>query len=477
MSIKRLFRSIAFNISISIAFVVISTAATIGWLMLREERHVLEIELQKKGAYIADIISQQMVEHLLYEERYAIYSLLQSSMTAEKGIVVFGEVYGLKGEPIVKVYDEKLQPPLIDKAVLLGSQSITLRDNPAYQLYDISAPIVAKGFGIIGYLRLGITKKFLIETLNDVKRKLYLLSSIIVLIGLIAGLWMARRIIRPVLILNEGIKRIGMGELGAKLKIVGDGEIKELSIAFNEMSRKLKESIDALKAAQENLIRSEKLYALSEFSAGLAHEIKNPLTSIKMLMQTAKEKNYALCAEDINIIEGEINRIDRIVKDFLAFARPAKVEFVSTDINAILKEVITLIKPNIEQLHINLIEELDYSIPQIKAHSDSLRRAILNIVLNGIQAMKDGGTLTIASSMRDSMVSACIQDTGPGIPDEALKHIFNPFYTTKEDGTGMGLAIVYSIVREHGGTVEVDTVVNRGTAVSVLLPVEAAINT
>lgn len=477
MSIKRLFHSIAFRISISIAFVVVTTAVTIGWLILREERHVLELELQKKGAYIANIISQQMVEHLLYEERYAIYSLLQSSMTTEKGIVVFGEVYGLKGEAIVKVFDKEIPPPDIDKTLLLTTLSISIKDNSDLRLYDVLTPIVAKGFGTIGYLRLGITKRFLIETIDNVIRKLYLLSAIIVLIGLIAGLWMARKIIRPVLILNEGIKRIGMGELGAELKIVGDGEIKELSVAFNEMSRKLKESVDALKAAQENLIRTEKLYALGEFSAGLAHEIKNPLTSIKMLMQTAKEKNYALCTVDIDIIEGEINRIDRIVKDFLAFARPAKAEFISTDINDILKEVITLTKPNMEQLHINLIEELDYSIPQVKAHQDGLRQAILNIVLNAIQAMNLGGTLIVTSSMRDSMVSACIHDTGPGISDETLKRIFDPFFTTKEDGTGMGLAIVYSIVREHGGTVDVDTTVNRGTAVSVLLPVEAAINT
>lgn len=468
---RRLLNSIAVRISLSIAIVVASTTVAVAWLILREERHVLELELQEKGTYLAEIISQQMVEPLLYEERYAMYSLLQSSMTAEKGIVAFGEVYGLKGEPIVKVHDEKLKPPSVDKAVLLGAQSIILRDNPALQIYDISVPIIARELGSIGYLRLGITKKFLIETLKGVKRKLYLLSSIIVLSGIMAGLWMARKIIRPVLILNQGVKRVGRGELGAEVELEGEGEIKELSVAFNEMSRKLKESVDAIKTAQENLIRTEKLYALGEFSAGLAHEIKNPLTSIKMLMQTVKEKNHALCAADIEIIEGEINRIDRIVKEFLAFARPAKAEFISTDINELLKEVITLSRPKMEQSNINLIEELDYGIPQVKAHPDEMRQVILNIVLNAIQAMERGGTLKVTSSAGDGTVSACIYDTGPGIPDENLNRIFDPFFTTKEDGTGMGLAIAFNIVREHGGQIEVDTAPDRGTIVSILLPI------
>jgi signal transduction histidine kinase len=467
---KKLINSIAVRISLSIAIVVASTTVAVAWLILREERHVLELELQKKGTYLAEVIAQQMVEPLLYEERYAMYNIILSSLSAEEGIVVFGVVHDSDGEPIINLEREKFQIPAVDKKSLLMSRDVMLRENNDLQLYEISVPIVAKNLGPVGYLRLGITKKFMVETLKSVKKKLYILSSIIVLSGIMAGLWMARKIIRPVLTLNQGVQRVGRGELGAVIDVVGHGEIKELSLAFNEMSAKLKESVDAIKTAQENLVRTEKLYALGEFSAGLAHEIKNPLTSMKMLMQTAKERGAPLCTTDISIIEGEINRIDRIVKEFLAFARPAKADLVTTDINEIAKEVVILSRPKIEQANINIAELYDYGIPKVKAHADGLKQVFLNIVLNAVQAMEEGGTLTISTSSDTDSVAACVRDTGRGIPDENLKRIFDPFFTTKEDGTGMGLAIAYSIMREHGGQIEIDSVMNKGTVVSILLP-------
>jgi len=467
---KRLLNSIAIRISLTIALVVATTTVAVAWLILHEERSVLELELQKKGTYLGEIISQQIVEPFLYEERHVMYSILQSSMVTEEGIVVFADVYDSKGEVIISHKREGINLPLIKKEEMVGIKSVMLREDSANHIYNIVIPIVAKGLGSIGYLRLGITKKFLIETIRDVKRKLYLLSSLIILSGIMAGLWMARKIIRPVLILNQGVKRVGRGELGAEIGIVGEGEIKELSIAFNEMSRRLKESVDAIKAAQETLIHTEKLYALGEFSAGLAHEIKNPLTSMKMLMQSANEKNHALNAKDIAIIENEINRIDRIVKEFLLFARPPKTEFVLTDINELLREVIFLTKPKIEQSRIKLVDRLNDPIPGIKARPDGLRQAFLNVILNAIQAMEQGGTLKVTSSSNNEVVSVDVHDTGKGISEENRNRIFDPFFTTKEDGTGMGLAITYNIVREHGGSIEVDTALNQGTTVSILLP-------
>ncbi|MBI4686343.1 MAG: HAMP domain-containing protein [Nitrospirae bacterium] len=467
---KWLLNSIAVRISVSTAFVVAATTVAVATLIIREERNVLESELQKKGTYLAEIIAQQMLEPILYEERYAMHSLLRSSMVSENDIVVFGIVYDAKGEPIVKLTSKWFKAMPADRKYPMSADSVSVMEDAALQVYDITVPVIAKGLGSVGYLRLGITKKFLIKTIEDVKNKLYILSSVIIFSGIMTGLWMARKIIRPVLMLNQGVKRIGGGELGAEVGIVGDGEIKELSIAFNEMSRRLKESVDAIKTAQDNLIRTEKLYALGEFSAGLAHEIKNPLTSIKMLMQTVKEKAQTLSSRDIEIIEGEINRIDKIVKDFLAFGRPARAEFITTNINELIREMVTLSKPKMERSNIRLIEELDDSIPIIMAYPDGIRQVFLNVILNAIQAMEGGGTLKVSSSSDNGTVAACIQDTGAGIPDEVSSRIFDPFFTTKEEGTGMGLAIAYNIVREHNGEIVVSSTANRGTIVSVVLP-------
>ncbi|HDH33883.1 MAG TPA: HAMP domain-containing protein, partial [Nitrospirae bacterium] len=352
--------------------------------------------------------------------------------------------------------------------------------------YYLSLPIKAGTLGTVGFLRLSITKKFLYSTLAGVKKQLYLLGAGIIFIGIMIGLWMARKILRPVIILNKGVKRVGEGELGVEVPVVGEGEIRELAMSFNMMSKKLKELINTIKSAQEHLIRTEKLYAVGEFSAGVAHEIKNPLTSIKMLMQTVKRKKQALTDEDIDVIEGEINRIDHIIKEFLAFARPEKTEKTNVNINDILEEVMTVTMPMIEQSSIHLVRTFSSSLPLIRGSHDALRQVFLNIVLNAMQAMdKWSGTLEIVtgyesgsngrelSEVSDShKVIVTIRDTGPGIPEENINRVFDPFFTTKEEGTGMGLAITHNIVNDHSGKIDIDSTPGKGTTVKVTLPCE-----
>ncbi len=277
---------------------------------------------------------------------------------------------------------------------------------------------------------------------------------------------MARRILRPVLVLNKGVKRVGDGELGVEIPVVGEGEIKELALSFNKMSRKLKELIDAIKAAQENLVRTEKLYAIGEFSAGVAHEIKNPLTSIKMLMH-----KQSLSSKDLAIIKGEINSIDHIIKEFLAFTRPEKTKKTDVNINNVLEEVIALTRPKMEQSAIHLNDRFSSTLPTIKGNNDALKQVFLNIVLNAIQAMDDeGGILSIETSAHNGNLSTIIKDTGVGIPEKNLKKIFDPFFTTKEEGTGMGLALAYNIITDHSGRIDINSTLGIGTIVKVMLP-------
>ncbi|MDP3297609.1 MAG: ATP-binding protein [Thermodesulfovibrionia bacterium] len=482
MRLIKIFDSIAFRISFSIAVIVASTAVAVGWIIMREERKMLELELRSKGKYLTEIMSRRLVEPILYEERYEIFSLLQASMKGKESLVVYGEVYDKNGEVVVTAYkDEKLHKiiPLFENSI----GSVDVREDNL--LYHITLPINVEALGTIGFLRLGITKEPLYTTLKTVKQKFYLLSGGIIFIGIMIGLWMARKILRPILILNKGVRMVGEGELGIEVPVVGEGEIKELALSFNRMSKKLKELINETRAAQENLVRTEKLYAVGEFSAGVAHEIKNPLTSIKMLIQTVKQKKQALSSKDIEILEEEINRIDRIVKDFLAFARHEKTEKADVNINNLLEEVIAITRPKMEQSAISIKQKFSQPLPIIKGSHDALKQAFLNIVLNAIQAMDSGGgTLEIVTSYESGVmsqglgnmphntpkVSVIIKDTGIGIPEKNLKKIFDPFFTTKEDGTGMGLALTYNIINDHSGRIDIDSTPFMGTTVRVELP-------
>ncbi len=473
MNLKKIITGIAFRISLSIAVIVAATAITVSWLILKEEKTTLEVELQSKGTYLAELLSHNIIEPLLYEERHEIFSLLEGSMKSKESIVVYAEVRDRYGELIVAAYKNEnfsnMELPLysFDNPI----DTVLIQEDDNLPIYHLTLPINVETLGTIGFLRLCITKEFLYSTLEDVRQKFYLLGAVIIFIGVMIGLWIARKILRPIIILNKGVKRVGEGEVGVEVPVIGVGETKELALSFNRMSVKLKELIDAMKSAQEHLVRTEKLYAIGEFSAGVAHEIKNPLTSIKLLMQTVKQKRQALSIEDINVIEGEINRIDHITKEFLAFARPEKTKKTETNIYDVLEEVITVTKPKMEQSSIKLIQTILPSLPAINGSHDALKQVFLNIFLNAIQAMDSGGTLSIETSINNGKLSVIIKDTGVGIPEKDLKKVFDPFFTTKEEGTGMGLALTHNIMTNHSGKIEIASTPDIGTTVRVELPV------
>ena len=474
MNPGKLFDSIAFRISVSIAVVVAASTIAVGWLILREERSVLEAELRSKGRYLAELMSHNVVEPILYEERHAIYSLLENSMRSRQSLIVHAEVYAKNGELIASAAKDKKYEALPYQQYDHdpSAEAVEIREDNNLALYNLSMPVKVESLGTIGFLRLWITKEFLFNTLEGVKRKLLLFASAVTIIGIMFGLYMARKVLQPVLILSRGVGRIGEGEVGVEVPVVGHGEIRELSMSFNRMSVKLKDLIDKIKSAQEHMVRTEKLYALGEFSAGIAHEIKNPLTPIMMLVNKVKRHKKSLTDNDIDIIEREIMRIDKIVKEFLAFARPEKTEKKDVDVNEVLEEIITITTPKMEQSAIHLVKDLGPALPQIKGNHDALKQVFLNVILNAIQSM-DGwsGSLSIRSETKDGCVLISVADAGAGISRENLKRIFDPFFTTKADGTGMGLALAHRIVNDHSGKIDIDSSPGKGTTVRVEFPV------
>ncbi len=333
-------------------------------------------------------------------------------------------------------------------------------------------PIKAENAGIIGHLRLCITKEFIVAVLDRLKEKIYLLGTAIMFFGIIFGLWLARKVLRPILVINKGVKEIGEGKLGHKIPEEGIGEVKELAESFNSMSSELKELVDAIKSAQEKLVRTEKLYAIGEFSAGVAHEIRNPLTSIKLLVQTIRNTGESFSNNDIDIIDKEINRINRIIKSFLAFAKPQKVEMKHVNIKEVLEDVLTITRPKMRHSGIQLVQNIPLEMPIIYGDYDALKQVFMNLILNSLQAMDgDRGTLNVEAIPDNNSLSVIIRDNGEGISENNLKSIFDPFFTTKTDGTGMGLALTHNIVDEHSGNIDIQSSPGKGTTVIVELPV------
>jgi two-component system sensor histidine kinase HydH len=243
-------------------------------------------------------------------------------------------------------------------------------------------------------------------------------------------------------------------------------------VRLDESHRKLKEQTEILFQTEEQLRRADRLSALGELSAGMAHEIRNPLGSIKGAVEILKD-DYGPDApkqEFIQILLKETDRLNQIVQEFLSFARPKPPELKQEDVNEVIESVLTLTAQPARTARVAIEKHLDRSIGKRDLDAGLLKQAFLNLVLNAIQAMPGGGTMTVVSARNDSGIEVNIVDTGTGISPENLKKLFSPFFTTKQDGTGLGLAITFRIIQNHHGTIDVDSVPGKGTTFTVRIP-------
>ncbi len=240
---------------------------------------------------------------------------------------------------------------------------------------------------------------------------------------------------------------------------------------LEESYTKLRDQADQILEIEEQLRRADRLSALGELSAGMAHEIRNPLGSIR---GTAEILQDGIPPEDpraefARILVREVDRLNRVVQDFLDFARPVEPDRGPLDLNALLRDVMALTRPQAIKQGVEL-KLMAGSIPPVAAKGEQLRQAFLNLVLNALQAMPQGGSLELETDSGDDQVRVRFADTGVGIPPEHLDRIFNPFFTTKQEGTGLGLAITHRIVQGHGGRIDVVSRPGAGTTFTLQFP-------
>jgi signal transduction histidine kinase len=254
---------------------------------------------------------------------------------------------------------------------------------------------------------------------------------------------------------------------------------RERSQELQRTAEGLEESYSELQAQSERIItieeqlrRSEKLSTLGEMAAVLAHEIRNPLGSIRGTAEILRDDFQPGTPkhEFIDIQIKETERLNHVVEDFLRMARQQPVDLRDCSLREELETIITLVSRDAQERGVTLKLEADVGPAIVRGDGEKLRQAFLNIVLNAIQATPHGGSVTIACSKNGNGWQVSFRDTGPGIPADVREHIFEPFFTTKPDGTGLGLAVTRKIIEAHHGTLEVESEVGTGTTVVVMLP-------
>ena len=330
------------------------------------------------------------------------------------------------------------------------------------------------------------------KALTDISRSktiLYVLLAMGPLLSLGLATVFIRGFTTPVNRLLDATRNLKSGNLDHKVEGL-DGEFGELASSFNDMSDSIKEQMlrmretertlekanEELKLAQEQMVRAETMAALGTLSSGISHELSTPLSVILNMTQLMKQevKDDPALLKDMEVVEYEANQAIKVTRSLLGFARSTKSKKERIDVNRVLEDLFKILEFQPAAKSVKLEKRLAPDLPLICADSGQIRQVFLNIILNAIQAMADGGELDIftgrATSEAMEGVEITIRDTGTGIPKEDIGDIFQPFFTTKEDGTGLGLAISLGIIKTHNGDIEVTSEVGKGTTFRIFLP-------
>ncbi len=325
-----------------------------------------------------------------------------------------------------------------------------------------------------GGLLLSLSLKEMKQDITQYKERFsFLFALMAVVISVSSIIAVNRLFLKPLNRIRKGAEVIGKGDFRYQVPVASHDEIGELAQAFNQMAIQLKESFESIQKSQERIIQAEKLSSLGQLSARLAHELKNPLTSIKMILQAILDGSPTpeMTKEDAEMILKEVRKLDAILTQFLSFAKPPRLELRPLNLVHVIEEVLSLMKTEFDRSRVEVSQEIS-GLPEIKGDYEKMTQVLINLLHNSIEAMPEGGKLKIL--VREILendqrrVLLRVEDSGQGIPEECRKKVFDPFFTTKEGGTGLGLSVVYSIIKEHRGSIELERDVGKGTVFAII---------
>jgi two-component system nitrogen regulation sensor histidine kinase NtrY len=334
-------------------------------------------------------------------------------------------------------------------------------------------PLPGRNNELLGVLLVGSSRRQLVLLTNRIVMTSAAVAAGALLVGLLVSFWVSARITRPVRELADGSREVAAGRWDTRIDVRGLDEIGQLGIAFNDMTR-------TLAIQRDRLLQTERVAAWRELARRLAHELRNPLFPLQITvenLQRAKQLDAKQFLEVFNestaTLKVELANLNAIVGRFSDFSKMQVPQFVRMDVNEALRNIIRLFEPQFNVVGkpaITAEYALTESLPEIDADPVLLHRAFQNLVLNALDVMPAGGTLTLRTAERGANVLIEISDSGEGLTPEECARLFTPYYTTKQQGTGLGLAIVQSIISDHHGTIGVSSEQGHGTTFRIELP-------
>ncbi len=517
------------------AMIAISLLVISGYLINRQSAGYIQ-ELEASGRTMIRILAINAESGVLFENKYELDELLKTPAQFES--VKFAVVSNLEGTILAQLNESTMVASGIDHAShsethdSTAVRKITGKDGQEYLVLCMPVVTVKQSYNlenlgmtggmatpdgaatvreVIGHIELGLTLDKVNQAILEAKIVSYLFTLVILFGSIILLAFIVGAITKPVRVLVDVTDQVSKGDLTQRVRIKQRDEIGHLADTFNRMIESLKQSRDEveqynrnleekivertlqLEEAQAQLIQSEKMSAIGQLAAGVAHELNNPLGGIlgyaqftlEKLNKNIPEKTTAREIQSyiryVSDIETQARRCKTIVQNLLKFSRSSRtVDFDDVDVNKAVEETLTFVA---HQLHLSQIEleiQLDPNLPHIQGNVGQLQQVFTNLIINAMHASAQGSKIRIQSRYSPALgefggaVELTFRDFGIGIKDENLKKIFEPFFTTKEigKGTGLGLSVSYGIVKEHGGEISVQSEVGVGSTFTIVLPVQ-----
>ena len=301
----------------------------------------------------------------------------------------------------------------------------TVKSIPKVTIFDDMANLIAQVFLFISVIGLTV---FSLLTLRDWRRGM--------------------------LRIEDGLSGIS-NDLSIRIDPPKISELERISTSINGLAENLEVNLSRQKELEANLAQNEKLAALGRVASGVAHEVRNPLASMKLKIQLAERNKFteSKLEKTFSVLLEEINRLESLVRRLLEIARPTKLNLASVSLVKLLKQRLSLITEKAEATNVKIQTDFTDELPPIEADGEKLTQVFDNLLLNALEAMPDGGNLRVSLQRAENLISLKISDTGNGVSEDDRKHLFEPFFTTKDKGTGLGLAISREIIEAHGGKI------------------------
>jgi two-component system nitrogen regulation sensor histidine kinase NtrY len=410
--------------------------------------------------FLASLVLPTGMRALLYRNLEPNFSPV--ALTDANGPVTQADQF----QPLIEQVQKQPVPEMLVK-------SIQWTGDPASAETFHAIPLPGRHDELLGVLLLGSPQRELVLLRRQILKTAGFVALAAILIGLFLSWWISKRITRPVEELANGARDVASGRWDTHIDVHGSDEIGQLAAAFNDMTH-------TLAAQKEKLVQTERVAAWRELARRLAHELRNPLFPLQITvenLQRARQLGPAqfqeVFSEATATLKAELANLNSIVGRFSDFSKMPAPQFTRVNANEALRNAVRLFEPQFTAVGKPSIATeyfLTESLPEIDADPDLLHRAFQNLVLNALDAMPAGGTLTLRTADGEDTVRVEVADTGKGLTPEECSRLFTPYYTTKQLGTGLGLAIVQSVVSDHHGTISVSSDEGRGTTFRIDLP-------